>query len=87
VVRIKVEEALRNLMNLNIRLSKKDWRVKAIASEIKGLYDEEKRNSCISDEEMKAFVEKYFIFESIYEKEIHHFDEIHPEEIGRKNSK
>jgi hypothetical protein len=39
------------------------------------LYDQELRNSCISDEEMRAYVEKYFLFKSILEKETHQIDE------------
>ena len=71
VVRFKLEEALRNLMNVEISLSKDDWRVQAIHSEVRRLYDEEQRSSCISDEEIRAYVEKYFLFKPIMEKEIH----------------
>jgi isopropylmalate/homocitrate/citramalate synthase len=75
VVRFKVEEALRELMQIEARLGKDDWRVRAIHAEINRLYDQELRNSCISDEEMRAYVEKYFLFKSILEQETHRIDE------------
>lgn len=71
VVRLKVEEALMDMMRLETKVEKTDWRVQAIHSDIKQLYDEEKRNSCISDEEIRALVEKYFIFGPRLENEIH----------------
>jgi isopropylmalate/homocitrate/citramalate synthase len=75
VVRFKVEETLRDLMHIEASLSKDDWRIRAIYGEIMRLYDQELRNSCISDEEMRAYVEKYFLFKSILEKETHQIDE------------
>jgi isopropylmalate/homocitrate/citramalate synthase len=69
VVRFKVEEALKDMMHIDIRLSKDDWRVRAIYAEIMRLYEQEQRNSCISDEEVRAFVEKYFLFKSILENQ------------------
>lgn len=74
VVRFKVEEALKELMHIDAGLEKDDWRVRAIHSEIRQLYDEEQRNSCISDEELRAYVEKYFLFKSILEKESHRLE-------------
>jgi len=71
VLKIKVEEALRDLIDMDVTINKDDWRLNLIHSEIKRLYDEEKRRSCISDEELKAYVEKYFLFESIFEDESH----------------
>jgi isopropylmalate/homocitrate/citramalate synthase len=71
VIRFKVEEALRELMKIETSLSKDDWRIRAIHREIRQLYDEEKRNSCISEEELLAYVEKYFLFKSILERETH----------------
>jgi isopropylmalate/homocitrate/citramalate synthase len=71
VVRFKVEEALKELMHIDASLEKDDWRIRAIHSEIRQLYDEEQRNSCISDEELRAYVEKYFLFKSILENESH----------------
>jgi isopropylmalate/homocitrate/citramalate synthase len=71
VVRFKVEGALKELMHIDASLEKDDWRIRAIHSEIRQLYDEEQRNSCISDEELRAYVEKYFLFKSILEKESH----------------
>jgi citrate (Re)-synthase len=75
VVRFKVEETLRELMHIDASLSKDDWRIRAILAEIGRLYDAELRNSCISDEELRAYVEKYFLFKSILEKETHRIDE------------
>lgn len=80
VVRFKVEEALKDLMHIETRLSKDDWRVRAIYAEILRLYEQEQRNSCISDEEIRAFVEKYFLFRSILE------DQTHQVHSGRSDS-
>jgi len=75
VVRFKVEEALKELMNMEICLSRDDWRIRAIYADIMRLYEQELRNSCISDEELKALVEKYFLFRSILENETHRLEE------------
>jgi isopropylmalate/homocitrate/citramalate synthase len=75
VVRFKVEEALKELMNMDVSLSKDDWRVRAIYAEIMRLYEYELRNSCISDEEMRSLVEKYFLFRMILENETHRMEE------------
>ena len=72
VVRLKVEEALKDLMHVETRVEKNDWRIQAIHFEIKQLYDKEKRNSCISDEEVRAFAEKYFMFGPKLESDAHH---------------
>jgi isopropylmalate/homocitrate/citramalate synthase len=69
-VRFKVEETLKKLMNVDLNLSKNDWRVLAIHSQIRRLYDEELRSSCISDEEMIGFVDQYFLSKAATEKEI-----------------
>lgn len=61
VIRYKVEEALNELMHIAIKVDKSDPRVKAIQAEIQKLYNQEKRVSSISDEELKKYVEKYFI--------------------------
>ncbi|MDD1757647.1 MAG: isopropylmalate synthase [Methanotrichaceae archaeon] len=82
VVRFKVEETLKKLMNVDLNLSKDDWRVLAIHSQIKQLYDEELRSSCISDEEMTAYVEKYFLFKSTIEKETNNTEEINGSPLG-----
>jgi isopropylmalate/homocitrate/citramalate synthase len=74
VMRFKVEETLKELIQADISLSKGDWRIQAIHSEVRRLYDEDQRSSCISDEEMRAFVEKYFLFNSIVKSEIHRID-------------
>ncbi|MDI6902541.1 MAG: isopropylmalate synthase [Methanocellales archaeon] len=70
VIRYKVEETLRELMHLELSIDKNDPRVKSIQRDIQKLYDEETRVSCISDEELRAYVEKYFMLEPIVEKEI-----------------
>jgi len=71
VVRFKVEEALNELMHVaTIVVDKHDPRVKAIHNDIHNLYNKEQRVSCISDEELKKYVEKYFMLESIIEKGI-----------------
>ncbi|RZB29218.1 MAG: hypothetical protein AEth_01360 [Candidatus Argoarchaeum ethanivorans] len=54
-------------MRVTITLDKHDRRIKAIQREIHRLYDTEQRVSCISDEELRGYVEKYFMFESMIE--------------------
>ena len=68
VIRFKVEETLKELMHVAITVDKQDPRVKAIHDEIQKLYNQEKRVSAISDEEIKKYVEKYFMLESIIEE-------------------
>jgi isopropylmalate/homocitrate/citramalate synthase len=70
VIRYKVEEALRGLMHLDLSIDKNDPRIQSIKSDIQKLYDEESRVSCISDEELRAYTEKYFMLETIVEKDI-----------------
>jgi isopropylmalate/homocitrate/citramalate synthase len=70
VVRAKIEETLKDLLDTDVVVKKDDPRVKIIANEIKRLYDEGKRVSCISDKELKAYVEKYFILDKIAEAEM-----------------
>lgn len=65
VIRFKVEEALNDLMHIGTTVDKHDPRVKAIQADIQKLYDKEKRVSAISDEELKKYVEKYFMLEPI----------------------
>ncbi|MFU8766354.1 MAG: isopropylmalate synthase [Candidatus Methanoperedens sp.] len=65
VIRFKVEEALNDLMHIGTTVDKHDSRVKAIQADIQKLYDKEKRVSAISDEELKKYVEKYFMLEPI----------------------
>ncbi|MCG7854172.1 MAG: isopropylmalate synthase, partial [Methanosarcinaceae archaeon] len=72
VLRYKVQETLNELMDIEITIEKKDPRLRAIQEEIQRLYDREKRVSCISDEEIRAYVEKYFFFEPIVKHEMHH---------------
>jgi len=72
VIRQKVEEAMNELMHVTtIVLDKNDPRLRAIQRDIQRLYDKEQRVSCISDEELRGYVEKYFMFESIIEKDVH----------------
>jgi len=68
VIRKKVEEVAEELMGLRVKVSKKDPRIKAIYKDIHKLYDEEGRLSCISDDEIKKYVEKYFIFEPVVDE-------------------
>ncbi len=67
VIRFKVEEALNELMHVGIKLDKNDPRIKAIQADIQKLYNEEKRVSAISDEELKKYVEIYFMLQPIIE--------------------
>ncbi len=63
VIRIKVEEALSELLGVKAQVEKHDQRIKCIHKEIQKLYDAEERRSCVSDEEMKDYVRKYFVFQ------------------------
>jgi hypothetical protein len=69
-----VEKTLNELMHINTKIDKNDNRIKSIQADIQKLYDEEKRVSCISDEELKKYVEKYFMFDSIIEQNTHNED-------------
>ena len=63
VVRLKAEEALNELLGINVQVDKTDARIKAIHHEIQKMYDAEERRSSVSDEEMKDFVRKYFLYQ------------------------
>lgn len=80
VLRFKVQETLNDLMDVDITIDKNDVRLKDIQKDIQKLYDKEKRVSCISDEEIRAYVEKYFLFESVVKHDLHHADEFNNEE-------
>lgn len=71
VLRHKVEETLNELMGVTVKVLKQDPRLKEIQDHIHRLYDQELRVSSISDEELKGYVEKYFMFEPIVESETH----------------
>lgn len=81
VIRYKVEETLNELMHVAIKVEKNDPRVRAIQAEIQKLYNQEQRVSAISDEELKKYVEKYFMLESIIEK--HSTNDVHMKEKPR----
>ncbi|AKB85658.1 isopropylmalate synthase [Methanococcoides methylutens] len=68
VLRFKVQDTLKELMGVQLTVEKDDKRLRSIQKDIHKLYDKEKRVSCISDEEIQAYVEKYFLFEPIVEK-------------------
>jgi isopropylmalate/homocitrate/citramalate synthase len=65
VIRFKVEEALNGIKHVEASLHKSDWRVCEIQKEIGQLYEQNLRNSCISDDELNALVDKYFLSKSI----------------------
>lgn len=67
-VKYKVEETMHRLLNIEITIDKDDPRLKKIQKEIQSLYDNELRTSCISDEELTYYVEKYFLMRSIREE-------------------
>jgi hypothetical protein len=46
-------------------VEKDDPRLLNIQNEIQNLYDNEERVSCISDEELLGYVEKYFLYQPI----------------------
>ncbi|MEZ5335360.1 MAG: isopropylmalate synthase [Methanolobus sp.] len=70
VLRYKVQETLNELMEVNIEIDKNDKRLRAIQAEIQKLYNDEKRVSCISDEEIMAYVKKYFMFNQMVSKDM-----------------
>jgi isopropylmalate/homocitrate/citramalate synthase len=59
VVKLKVEEVLKE-MGKPLEIEKDDPRLKSIFNDIQRLYEEGRRSN-ISDEELKAYVEKYFL--------------------------
>ncbi len=65
VIRHKVQETLNELLGVETAVEKDDERLLSIQQEIQKLYDNEERVSCISDEELLAYVEKYFLCQSI----------------------
>lgn len=71
VLRHKVEETLNELMGVRAKVLKRDPRLKEIQDHIQRLYNQELRVSSISDEELRGYVEKYFMFEPIVESETH----------------
>ncbi|MDK2939426.1 MAG: citrate (Re)-synthase [Methanolobus sp.] len=75
VLRYKVQETLNELMEVNIEIDKNDKRLRAIQAEIQKLYNDEKRVSCISDEEIMAYVKKYFMFNPMVSKDMHRKDD------------
>ncbi|MEA3255711.1 MAG: isopropylmalate synthase [Candidatus Altiarchaeota archaeon] len=68
VVRKKVEEIAERLMHLKVKIEKNDPRIQEIYNDIHRLYDEEGRRSAISDDEIKKYVEKYFMFEPVIDE-------------------
>lgn len=69
VVRHKVEEALHELMHVTVSVDKNDPRIAEIQKDIQRLYDGEERVSCISDEELTRYAEKYFMLNMIVDGE------------------
>ena len=65
VIRYKVQETLNDLLDVETIVEKDDSRLLKIQTEIQKLYDKEERVSCISDEELLAYVEKYFLYQPI----------------------
>jgi len=61
VVRHKMEEILNELLGVRVDLRKNDNRIKMICDDIHKLYDEEARNSSVSDDELKEYAIKYFL--------------------------
>lgn len=68
VIRIKIEEIVKEVTGLDVKVDKKDSRIQEIYRDIHKLYDEEGRRSCISDDELKKYVEKYFLLEPVLEE-------------------
>ncbi len=77
VIRFKVQETLNEVMHIEASLHKDDWRIREIQREINQLYEQNLRSSCISDDELKALVEKYFRFKSAPDRQFFAMDEAH----------
>ena len=56
-------------MQLKVSIEKGDPRITGIQKEIQQIYDAEERVSCISDEELTRYVEKYFMLNMIVDGE------------------
>ena len=52
-------------MHITVSVDKNDPRITEIQKDIQRLYDEEERVSCISDEELTRYAEKYFMLNMI----------------------
>lgn len=68
VIKQKVEEIAATMMKLKVQIDKDDPRIQKIYEDIHRLYDKEGRRSAISDDEMKKYVEKYFMFEPVIDE-------------------
>lgn len=71
VLKFKVQETLKEMMDVHIEVDKNDKRLRNIQADIQRLFNEEKRVSCISDEEIRAYVKKYFMFNPIVNQDLH----------------
>jgi len=67
LIKQKVEEIAQQIMNVKINIEKDDPRINKIYTDIHKLYDEGRR-SAISDDEMKKYVEKYFLLEPVIDE-------------------
>lgn len=65
VLKFKVQEALKEMMDVDIEINKNDRRLRSIQTDIQRLFNDEKRISCISDEEILMYVKKYFLLNSM----------------------
>ncbi len=61
MVRYKMQQVLNELLGVEVNLRKNDRRIKMICNDIHKLYDEEARNSSVSDDELKEYAIKYFL--------------------------
>ena len=68
VIRKKVEEIASEMLGVEFKIDKRDPRIDAIYRDIHKLYDIEGRRSCISDDELKKYIEKYFLFEPVVDE-------------------
>jgi isopropylmalate/homocitrate/citramalate synthase len=67
VIKQKVEEIAQQIMNVKVDIEKDDPRINKIYTDIHKLYDGGRR-SAISDDELKNYVEKYFILEPVLDE-------------------
>ena len=67
VIKQKVEEIAQQIMHVKINVEKDDPRINKIYADIHKQYDGGRR-SAISGDELKTYVEKYFIFEPVLDE-------------------
>ena len=74
-------------MDVHIEVDKSDKRLRSIQADIQRLFNEDKRVSCISDEEIRAYVKKYFMFNTIMNQDLHRREDDDSQDPAPANNK